>query len=315
MWIGTNIGLYRYNGKIWQQWNSNNNLPGNYITNIIPDKKAGLWLSIAEKGICFFDTKKMKAVEMPFSQNAVLLNSQEITGVLIQQAQQIKTVWHQNEKLFVQNAQTTTTNDYYLNGNKNFIKNTAKLSNLQLPNQVVQYASGNYFGNQQNVFFINNEECKQVNILPIFKQNLHQVFITQTDEFCFIANKGEGFVQLDTFGNQTFFDTKSGLNNVDIQHIYIAKDGAIYISTLGGGINILKSTDRVTFPITNGPIIDINGNSNKYFALDKSTIYTFSDNNEPIEKLKLPYTPTCIFYYQYTSICRCTIGNVHIQYK
>ncbi len=303
MWIGTNKGLYRFNGKIWQQWNIDNALPGNYITNIVPDKKTGLWLQIAEKGIFYFDTKKMKTTATAFTTNAKMLNSNNATGITIQNQQQIHNAIYDKNNISTKQLNTLTNSDFYLQNNNATIGQIAKTNKLQLPKETINFAANNYIGNQQNIYFINKNECKKVNIEPVFTKQLNDVFVTQNDEFCLVANKGEGFVQLDTFGNQTHYSLKQGLNNVDINHIYIAKDGAIYISTLGGGINILKNNERISFAIQNGPVIGIHTNNINYFAIDKSNLYQFGNSFESTIKQALPFTPTSIY---------CTANNIYI---
>ncbi len=55
MWIGTDAGLSRFDGKSFQTVSSHDGLSGNRIWSIAQDDKGAFWLGIYGKGLCRFD--------------------------------------------------------------------------------------------------------------------------------------------------------------------------------------------------------------------------------------------------------------------
>lgn len=59
IWIGTNSGLTRFDGKTFKTWNRKDSLPSENILAITEDKNGFLWLSCENAGVVKFDGKKI----------------------------------------------------------------------------------------------------------------------------------------------------------------------------------------------------------------------------------------------------------------
>ena len=58
MWIGTDAGLCRYDGKNYKVYNESNGLKYTQVWSIVEDKEHNLWFSIYGNGLAKFDGEK-----------------------------------------------------------------------------------------------------------------------------------------------------------------------------------------------------------------------------------------------------------------
>jgi ligand-binding sensor domain-containing protein len=75
LWIGTNDGLNRFDGKEFFVYrndvNDSNTIPGNIVSDITEDKEGQLWVTTRDGGgLCSFDrkTQKFKSYELVSSE-------------------------------------------------------------------------------------------------------------------------------------------------------------------------------------------------------------------------------------------------------
>jgi signal transduction histidine kinase/ligand-binding sensor domain-containing protein len=79
LWIGTNDGLNRFDGKEFFAFrnvpNDPNTIPGNTISDIKEDREGRLWITTRDGGICSFDRKsqKFKSYELTNSKDSSLV--------------------------------------------------------------------------------------------------------------------------------------------------------------------------------------------------------------------------------------------------
>ncbi len=64
IWLGTNAGLCRYNGKDIEVFTSKDGLSGNYVWGIAQDKKGWLWLATYGNGISYYDGHTFHQLQM-----------------------------------------------------------------------------------------------------------------------------------------------------------------------------------------------------------------------------------------------------------
>lgn len=56
LWVGTTAGLYRYDGKLWSAYNSDNSpMPGDWVTALAVDLSDRIWISVFNQGLLCFD--------------------------------------------------------------------------------------------------------------------------------------------------------------------------------------------------------------------------------------------------------------------
>jgi signal transduction histidine kinase/ligand-binding sensor domain-containing protein len=313
LWVGTNKGLCRFNGKLWEIRNIDNGLPGNYITQIVPDKQYGIWIHIEEKGYYFFNTKSFKIypIENTKKEKITLFEKPSIDkGIYIRKHKTFYKIYFDTQQDKLQeiklgdvetdntiaipnsdNKVISLSTGTYHNENPKFL---SKQINKALVNSW-QVFTQNYIAGYKDVYFIDAKEHKKINTEPLFPATTGKMCIMQTNELCYVACSNQGIVELDTFGNLTRYNKNQGMNSLDIQHLYIAKDGTLYVATLGGGINVLYSTQRIKISTEKGPIGDIKINDDFYFAIDKSQLLVCASADRKQSNIPLPYQPTCLY--------------------
>jgi ligand-binding sensor domain-containing protein len=93
IWVGTDKGLCRYNGAVWEVWDIDNGLPGNYVNQIFNDKHNGLWLGIAEKGVFHFNIATKKIIAVTDSRDVYANNNGDLLASYTDTVKRISTSW------------------------------------------------------------------------------------------------------------------------------------------------------------------------------------------------------------------------------
>ncbi len=310
LWVGTNKGLCRFNGKLWELRNIDNNLPGNYVSQIVADKKFGIWIHIEEKGYYFFDTQTYQTYKITQQQNETLKLYNEMPlqeGIYVSKNNILYKIYFDAKKkclieekiatlpthsLIIPNAKKILqfANTDILENKKDFVIRKVEKNWLQN----VQTNTNNYVASYEDIFYVDEAELKKINKEILFPKGKGKMCITQTKELCYIACNKQGIIELDTFGNITRFNKNDGMNNLSINQLFVAKDGTVYASTMGGGINVLYSSKRTKIKSDNGPIKEIVLEGNNFFAIDKSNLVVIDEDTKIIKKIALPFLPTCL---------------------
>lgn len=64
LWFGTGSGVYRYDGKLFFNYTTNEGLNNNSVKCIMEDKAGNIWFGTTD-GICYFDGKIIKTIAIP----------------------------------------------------------------------------------------------------------------------------------------------------------------------------------------------------------------------------------------------------------
>lgn len=54
LWIGSNEGLFKFNGKNWKRWTKKDGMPDDYVSSILQDASGNFWIGTS-RGLVYFD--------------------------------------------------------------------------------------------------------------------------------------------------------------------------------------------------------------------------------------------------------------------
>ena len=318
IWAGSDKGLLFFNGLNWETFDTDNGIPGNYVNNILIDKSGDFFIGISEKGLYRFDTKSKKtyplAVEEKYARLKLsaqyLTNDKELVACYLNNSNDSLFNFMLSKptenKLILLNAvkkmkipnligtKYSKTNEkpilYLVNNKINKYEKSEflnhKIIKIDFKNNfdydflqnVFLGFSENYIGCNNFLIKVNGEKLKIITTKEIFGKNKALTTVAELNNDVFMAKLGEGFCIIDSIGNIKRYTTKNGLSSNEVDNLFIAKDGTVYISTLGGGINILKYNNRVTYEFGNKEVKNIQNYNNKFYANTKSNIYEIDKN-------------------------------------
>jgi signal transduction histidine kinase len=339
MWVGTDKGLCRFNGATWEVWDTDSGLPGNYISYIKKDEQHGLWLAIAEKGIYHYNcvTKKVVFIKKGISSSlATNKNGELLISVYEKDRPQQYLVAHNNtvrelpfsKNLFFFNndyayhndttkkvttilhfGKTSSIDSSYIVFKKNIQAYTIPYRINQTKETITatkHFIIGDFFILNTSMPYGNNALVMQ----NLFKHSNKQLVYTQDFLHTYIGKLGEGFYAIDNKTNTTTqYNEANGLTSLNVNHLYSGKDGNIYISTLGGGINILPLYRRNHFDLPEMPIKNLQLITHAYTGLANGIIYTF--DKEKINSALFTVKDALSFYKENNQLLVGSFSGVH----
>jgi signal transduction histidine kinase len=322
IWVGTDKGLCRYNGAVWEVWDIDNGLPGNYVNQILTDKHNGLWLGISEKGVFHFDctTKKIQAVTNSKNINTIYTNNNgDLLVGFTDTLNRVYTNWiysytnptdkKKTEQGHYENGEITyhdTTNNiiHQFVFGKNQPSSTSKEKHINHFLTNINNDYSNYFLKYTPEFLVNNNWVLHYNTNPqkdtllIVTTNAPitaPIVLYDSKEILYVARPNAG---LDAIKKKTnaivHYDESDGLTNLSINQIFETKDGTILISTLGGGIFALSKLPQHRFIPNQLPLKHLQKSGNKYYGLANGSLYEF-DNNSINHEIALRKDALCFY--------------------
>lgn len=253
LWIGTDKGLATFRDGKWILFNADSGMPGNYINQLTFDGKNGLLMYISEKGLYYFNIENKHITNYPEINNRSVLN--------------IKRANKNSDFVIITLFDKKTNQNQYLAFDN---KNTSKLIPLYFKNL-----------NGKNYFFI-HKLGKETIISD------DQIF---SDEIYYsnLLLKKTSFGIVRTLNNKVVdtLSEKDGLENHWINSLFKRKNGDVFISTLGGGISVLRNHNfKILIPNNNSNARDIFYENNKIYLLSDGFLYIFN-KSKIFTKLKL----------------------------
>lgn len=213
IWLGTDKGLATYQDGEWITLDVDNGMPGNYINKAISDKKNGLLIYLSERGLYYFNTNKRRiTVKYPSLGNLILrdfkISNYDSNYILINGVNP-KTNQEKFYAIDISNVKTFI--PLYIEQNSIFLK--GKNSKIKLADRD---------------FLLQNDKIV-----------LNRFTLEKIENF--IIRKQNGKI-IDTLSE------KNGLGNNSINHILKTSKNDVIISTLGGGISIIRNNNpKITF--------------------------------------------------------------------
>lgn len=248
VWFGTDKGLVTYQDGKWIALDADNGMPGNYINKTIADKKNGLLINFSEKGLYFFNTN---------------------TKTLMRRYNVI-------DGKQVLNMQTADINNNYIIIRTRVIDINKEIFYAFDRNNIHQLLELKVF-NKNNDTLLQLNNGKTIAHYKIFDNNPKLFF----ENYSLLASSN-GVIR---YQNNKIIDTlseKNGLVNNFVSNILKRENGDIYISTLGGGVSVLKkSNSKVSFINNNTNVRDIIYNNGKAYILADGYLYVL--NNQFVE--------------------------------
>jgi len=292
LWIGTNAGLARYDGKNFMIYTSSDGIDNDNITSIAEEKNGDIWVSCFPEGLNSFDGKQFKSfsdyeaikskniTELYFSDHLNLLFIGAENEILIFDGNNFKSIYKKadpsNENFIVKNFIETPT-DIYIFTSTNLILDYNK--NLQ---EIIQTKSiGQIKKYRPNKGFISSwgDTLLQINQTEILykSKGVNNVFkgIGQVTDFCeghnqtiwisSIEDKLNGKGKLYQLKNNELkeYGNYIGLNTNKITSLeFYAKENILWIGTSDKGfymypIDNFTYYNSIDFSLTELNICDI----------------------------------------------------------
>jgi signal transduction histidine kinase len=312
LWIGTDKGLFRYDGFRWQVWDRDNGLPGNYINTVLSDKRGGLWLGVSEKGFYHFDPSTNTVREIAFKalplqhsvqtdeegnlfaevlfgnthkayllhpgrlQNPELIFESSVPGVLLKGDAKTK-------KVFCLSAEQPK-----LLQAKESLRAKWPLKLLRTDKMLftrpVYYVSDSVILTSTHYYRFDTEG-RILAEEQLFEPGNSYAFSCAATDGLYVYNVKTGYFFFDREGKKTFYDKSSGLGTDHVNHIFQARDRTIIISTLGAGVQFIKNNYRKTYYTNNNTVRSIVPSGADWYVLNGDNIYKTKGNGSGLSLL------------------------------
>ena len=294
LWIATDKGACRYDGREFRLFNKDNGLPDNFVICFAEDSLGQVWIGTYEGGICKFDGREI--ISTPFNKKGFPKTISQIhfnkdnSFLVVTGGSDVYFFPDENSspkilpyKLHfiapITEGQFLTSNKYgnYLlhRTNQDFLleKRIAGDGQARLIRPWV--STKNYLANRRNELVLFQVQENQL----AFKKNLNlNLKISPTeikdydiDDEKILIGTTQGLIYIDRQGKEFFFGSGNGLGSNYINHIGRDRRGNIYICTFGGGIKLWKDPYLTS--------IDINGKVTSIFPYQQKIYLTSTQQN------------------------------------
>ena len=240
LWLGTDKGLVTYQDDKWISLDVDAGLPGNYINKMIADRKNGLLIYISEKGLYYFNsntkTLMKRYKEINEKQSVDLRKANKNENYII-----IKTINFNNDKSIYyafdrRNIYQLLKVNITKIGNENFLK----LENGNIISDAKVFEKNNEFVFQNFTF--------EQNPFGIIRKENNKIIDTITEEHGLVSNY--------------------------VSQILRRDNGDVFITTLGGGISVLKKNNpKISYLNKTISVRDIIYNQGKKYILAEGYLY------------------------------------------
>ncbi len=248
LWLGTDKGLITYQDGKWLALDVDTGMPGNYINKMIADNKNGLVLHISELGLYFFNTDT----------KTLMKRYNEIDN---ERFVDIKKANKNHNFIIVKTLSPNNNESKYYAFDRNKIYH---LSRLIVNN------------NQNSLTLENGLVISDLNIFQPKNKLVVQDYLYEQNTFG-IIRKNKNNKEIDTLSEE------NGLASNYISDIFKRNNGDIFITTLGGGISILrKNNPKLSFLNKTINVRDAFYVNKKKYILSDGYLYILGKKN--IEK-------------------------------
>lgn len=272
-----NVNSYAQKASIVENITESEGLNTNYVFQVCEDDKGIIWLG-TDKGLVKFDNGNWKVFDtdngipgnyinaiLPAKNGLFLYLSEKGFFFFDTQINKITCNYNVNALQFVFLEKSEIQPNYILYGNdqKLFaVENSQINKSIALGEDVI----GFYLLKNKNKVYLKKKNIQTLKKPLVFKN--HEI---QIENGIGIIRKANGKI-LDTIS------TKNGLESNLVQSAFKSKGGDLYVTTLGGGISILKNKNAKTiFPMENQKIRQIDYQNGKYYLLSEGFLYVLND--------------------------------------
>ncbi|NOS93484.1 MAG: response regulator [Cyclobacteriaceae bacterium] len=320
LWIATLDGLNRYDGHSFRVYRNNQHsqsIPENYIDHLFLDQEENVWVSYAN-GISYynpisdnfinhrinFDSNKVYKIRnfLPLSEQRYILSTNygivelDPTRKHITKSKEFSFFENQNVSCVLRSSNGNT---WIIANNTVWLKTSTSLNWIKITEKS-NTITGAYFKKDDAIYFQDREQLQKYdpkeNVLKtVFRFPLSEEF--NSNEFGMVRmNNGNMWVhrrsiyifdQKDQLIQTVKYSSKSstGLSSNNLTDVYETRDGVIWISTNGLGLNKYNPHRSIFHFLTNpnyeGPTNHFV--TNIYTANDKNVWVNFWDRLEQVD--------------------------------
>ncbi len=317
LWIGTDKGACRYDGRQFQYFNIDNGLPSNFISCFAEDPSGNIWIGTIDRGLCKFDGKVITRFPLPGN------NKINISGICFNKNNSFFIVV---EKSGLYYFETEFSHPQFFS-DMAFIKRIGP--GLFITGSIFQFSLVE-FKNRQPVFhpisqpapetiphhspesgyflywlgdnrFISMKkksfyeytlENRQWVLKKEFSLNrslpfpgwtsIKEIYVNNQELFVATAN---GLIYVDSGKYNFFFNSDNGLGTNFIKSVYKDYSNNIYICTYGAGIKIWPKRYLEEYK-TNGKVTSIFSSGETSYVTTNKTIYRLQSSEKSFYEFK-----------------------------
>lgn len=306
LWIGTDKGLAKYDGFRWIVFNTDNGLPGNYIAEIYKAGKNGLWLSISNKGIFYFNTisyqlqfvvsKTLDHLMQTDKDGNLFFYKYRSPGLNVIDGfwvnaiapQKIETAFNTSatnrfsylitdfakRKIYTKpNSQKQATEPPVFNLNKGWQADTMTID-LKKENNLLSFIGENVFCSNQSVYVLNKGVVKKISIIDDIDNNYFNAIRYQNKTI--ICNEKTGLYFVKDNGDVKQFTEKDGLGSNLACRAYVLRNGKLLLCTLGGGISYKLPEGNATINTSGHSVRGLSQSGSFIYAVKADKLLRFN---------------------------------------
>jgi ligand-binding sensor domain-containing protein/serine phosphatase RsbU (regulator of sigma subunit) len=243
IWLGTDGGVSRFDGLVFENFTSEDGLAVNGVQTIIQDHSGRIWLGHKGGGITYYDGRTFTIIRF----DSLTLES-DITSFSIDQDGKLWIATAGNGALCILNPDAPPEMLQY-----------EQYLGKRLSDQVFR----SYIGRDRTLYLVTdigikkfNRETKDFDQFIIQKMPIYFQIITLLEDskgnFWF-GTHHDGLYKYDPIlDSMSFYNTRDGLANNIISSVFEDRNGNIWAGTWGGGISRLSGDRIITFNNANG---------------------------------------------------------------
>ncbi len=286
LWLGTNSGVSRFDGRSFQNYSTDDGLADNSVICMLKDRKGRLWFGHGNGTLTFYDGKKFTAVRSSkFPQDKYIFCLFEArdgkiwAGTETKGAVVIKDP--DGDLTNENNFEAVSTNDldqyvfsiaqdksgrmwfltgvgvkYSDKGRYEFLRNE-NLPALRVTQMMLDRSENIWMGTQNGLIYKYNIKSNAAEKLPVSANTFAGVSALYEDQKgkIWAAVWDNGIFRIAPNGIRQF-DTDRGLSVNKIKCIAEDREGNILIGTWGAGLSIFKGERFVSYNVKNGLVND-----------------------------------------------------------
>ncbi len=328
LWIATDKGACRYDGRTFQLFNKDNGLPDNFVICFAEDSRGQIWIGTYAGGICKFDGKEI--ISTPFRKNGF---PRAISQIHFNSNNSFLVVTRESDLYyFSDESSTPAILPYKINYIAPIAENKFLAANKS-GDYVLTRTNENYSLEKQNEWNSEDELIKPwvstkdfllnkkdgLVLLQVrenrlcLKKDLHirlrlptiEIKDYDIDNEKILIGTTQGLIYIDQQGQEFFFGAANGLGSDYINNIGRDRRGNVYICTFGAGIKLWKEPYLKSVDL-NGKITSIFPDGQKLYLTSTQQNYEY---NLTDHKLTAYYK---LDRGNFTSIYRAPDGSIFV---
>ncbi len=312
LWVGTDKGACRYDGRQFQYFNNDNGLPSNFVSCFAEDPAGNIWIGTIDAGVSKYDGRKITIFSLPDNKKANIIKihfNKDNSFFILADQESVDLYFFKDERSLPQKFPDMAflkivKPDLFITGSVKQLF-SVKLKDRELvfhPLVHPKVENGHflYWLNDSRIFALKKNSVLEYTtdgvqwtfkreyaiaafpLLPdwTFVKNL---FIHNEELFMATAN---GLVHVDKGNKQHYFKAENGLGVNYVQSIYKDRRNNIYICTYGSGIKIWPVRYLEEYH-TNGKVTSVFPAGNNTYITTTKTVYRFNHLTQLLYETKI----------------------------